>query len=183
MLNFKNIDIGIDVDGVLRDFVSGVCTAYNIETGNIAHPREIPTYQIFDYLGIKDKNSFVNKYAKTLFLNTDEMPNAYKVNELKNYGKVHIITSQNKGLEKITLDWLDQHDIYYDDIHFTWDKKQVDVDFMLDDYPENLYKMNKHVVKVCYDAPYNKNWKGWRVDDIGGYIDIIKYLTKEPNEI
>jgi uncharacterized HAD superfamily protein len=172
------MDIGFDVDGVLRNTFIGMAKAYLFMGGHkMFKLSDFTDYDFTKMMNITHKEQFFRDYAETIFLDSRPMPYIHEMNNIKNYGKIQIITSQFKGLECLTLEWLDKYKIPYDEIHFTWDKSSVKTDILLDDYPENLKKMPKEVIKVCYDAPYNKEWTGTRVRNLRDFNELIKVLS------
>jgi uncharacterized protein len=175
------LKISLDIDGVLRNIVTPSIKSYELAGGKKKFKyADIINYDFRKELDIEDFEKFFRTNAETIFLNSRAMPYTSEVYRLKDYGKIQIITSQYKGLEKLTLDWLERHNIHYDEIHFTWNKEDVKTDILLDDYPNNLNKMPDETIKVCYDCPYNRNtWDGLRVKNMKEFINLVSDISKD----
>jgi len=179
----SELNVAVDVDGVCRNIFTGIANAYLLHGGHKYF--KLSEFKDYDFTKmmplIMNKEKFFRDYAETIFLNARTMPFTHEINRLKEYGKLQIVTSQFKGLEDLTLWWLDKHHIDYDEVHFTWDKSSVNTDILLDDYPKNLESMPQNVIKVCYDAPYNHHWTGNRVRNMREFVNLVSKLG-ENNE-
>jgi 5'(3')-deoxyribonucleotidase len=163
------------VDGVLRNTFMGMAKAYLFMGGHKMFKfSDFKDYEFTKMMNIHNKEQFFRDYAETIFLDSRPMPYINEMGNLKQYGKIQIISSQFKGLENLTLEWLDKYKVPYDEVHFTWDKSNVKTDVLLDDYPENLKKMPKETLKVCYDALYNQDWTGTRVKNLREFVNLIE---------
>lgn len=175
----KKLDIGIDVDGVLRDTFKGIAKAYFLKGGHKLYSlKDFKDYDFTKLMNIDDKKKFFINNAKTIFYDTPKKKHTNYLNEIAEENNIHIITSQFKGLEGLTLEWLHKNRIPYDSINFTWDKSLIDVDIMLDDLPYNLKKFNGDTIGVCYTAPYNYlGWEGLRVNNMKEFSKLIKDIN------
>lgn len=164
--------IALDVDGVLRNTFMGIAKAYFFNGGHkLFKPTDFIDYDFTKMMDINNKEQFFRQNAETIFYDTKPMRHIHYLSKLDGY--IQIITSQFKGLEDLTLKWLAKHNVYYDEIHFTWDKQNVKTDLLLDDLPDNLHKMPEDTIKVCYNAPYNQKWTGYRVSNLKQFVDNI----------
>ena len=179
----ERLDVGLDVDGVLRNTFVGIAYAYLLGGGHKLYKwSDFTDYDFTKMMDIDKKEEFFRKYAETIFLKPRPMPYTHLVSKLAEDNNIHIVTSQFKGLENLTIDWLQKHNIPYDTIHFTWDKSQVNLDVLLDDLPKNLYSMPQNTIKVCYDAPYNHYWKGNRVHNMKEFVEFINKMNNDKKE-
>ncbi len=171
--------IGIDVDGVLRDFCHGLIRAvkaYHPEY--IKKDKEIPE----QYLHIRDwhlENNFncTKKDLQQIYWHDHAkwiMGNgrAFKENvRTLKYWMKHInkewvcVTSQKEHARHYTLSWLGKHELNFDKVVFAKgkDKWQVDVDYLIDDSPTN-YRYWKDGRQdedtfILLDRPYNQKVK------------------------
>ena len=171
--------IGIDVDGVLRDFCHGLIRAvkaYHPEY--IKKDKEIPE----QYLHIRDwhleKNFNCTKedlqqiywhdHAKWIMGNG----RAFKENVrtlkywIKHYNHEWVcVTSQKEHARHYTLSWLGKYELNFDKVVFAKGKNkwQVDVDYLIDDSPSNYnYWFDGRQDEdgfILLDRPYNQNIK------------------------
>lgn len=174
----KDLNIAIDVDGVLRNTFIGIAKAYVFNGGHKYFGlKDFTDYDFTNMMNIENKEQFFRDNAETIFLNSKPMPYTHEIERLQDYGKIQIVTSQFKGLEDMTVWWLQKNNIPYDELHFTWDKYSVNTDILLDDLPENLHKMPRSVIKVCYDAPYNHKWSGSRVRNMKEFVGLVAKIN------
>ena len=171
--------IGIDVDGVLRDFCHGLIRAvkaYHPEY--IKKDKEIPE----QYLHIRDwhlENNFnctkedlqqIYWYEHAKWIMGNGRAFKENVRTLK-YWMKHInkewvcVTSQKEHARHYTLSWLGKHELNFDKVVFAKgkDKWQVDVDYLIDDSPTN-YRYWKDGRQdedtfILLDRPYNQKVK------------------------
>ena len=169
--------IGIDVDGVLRDFCHGLIRAvkaYHPEY--IKKDKEIPE----QYLHIRDwhleKNFNCTKedlqqiywhdHAKWIMGNG----RAFKENVrtlkywIKHYNHEWVcVTSQKEHARHYTLSWLGKYELNFDKVVFAKGKNkwQVDVDYLIDDSPSNYnYWFDGRQDEdgfILLDRPYNQH--------------------------
>jgi 5'(3')-deoxyribonucleotidase len=159
--------IGVDVDCVLRDIISssfGVYQRFYDSSYNLSH-KDVNDYFYEKYMPkINSLRDFYYSHAEDVFLKASAYNRVVDdLNFLKRSGnKIHVVTNQLKGLESLTLEWLSNNDVLYDGVHFVEDKNLVKCDVLVDDYVKNLRGF-KNGVPVCFDQPYNKEWKKERV--------------------
>ena len=73
--------------------------------------------------------------------------------------------------------WLDQHDIFSDDLIFVYDatpKSEYPYDFILDDSPTNLIDITSPKIGILFDQPWNKDFQ-WplRISSLHDITGII----------
>ena len=192
--------VGIDVDGVLRDFCHGLVRAIKR-----FHPEYIkdeydetivPTmepesgmitdwYLENNFNCTKKELQQIYWYDQAKWIMGNGRPFEENVRTLK-YWMKHInkewvcITSQKEHARHYTLSWLGKHELNFDKVVFAKgkDKWQVDVDYLIDDSPANYnyWKDGRQDEDgfILLDRPYNQKIKPThRVFDLRGAERII----------
>ena len=170
--------IGIDIDGVLRDFVGALQWQHHIDYPNIK-PMKITEWGIEKFFPMGDWiYSYIYKFRpKEIFELADEYENSvWMMRELRRAGHdIWILTTQPQGTEKYTLNWLENKCIEYDHLVFTEKKLLVDCDIYLDDSPHQLQSLGLAGKKVvAFDRPWNRKWSGPRVQTHQEFLDLIE---------
>ena len=177
--------IGIDVDGVLRDFCHGLVRAIKVH-----HPEylkngydetAVPTmepesgmvtdwYLENNFNCTKKDLQQIYWYDQAKWIMGNGRPFEENVRTLK-YWMKHInkewvcITSQKEHARHYTLSWLGKHELNFDKVVFVKgsDKWQVDVDYLIDDSPANYnyWKDGRQDEDgfILLDRPYNQKIK------------------------
>jgi 5'(3')-deoxyribonucleotidase len=150
----KNIvmkKIGIDVDGVLRDFCDGLTKVVR---------EHYPQYMKDDFVEVNDwklannfnctkedlQQIYWHDYADEIMGNSNPIQGAIEqMYDLMDWAeeKSHslvCVTSQKPHARHHTLSWLGKHGINFDTVYFRkgWQKWMVDVDYLVDDSPNNF---------------------------------------------
>jgi len=195
-----NQRIGIDVDGVLRDFCHGLVRAikrYHPEYLKNGYDETIvPTmepesgmitdwYLENNFNCTKKELQQIYWYDQAKWIMGNGRPFEENVRTLK-YWMKHInkewvcITSQKEHARHYTLSWLGKHELNFDKVVFVKgsDKWQVDVDYLIDDSPANYnyWKDGRQDEDgfILLDRPYNQKIKPThRVFDLRGAERII----------
>ncbi len=187
--------IGIDVDGVLRDF------CYGLEKVVKEH---YPDYLPEDYTGINNwklsdnftvdkpeiQKIYWDEYSKEIMgespafeENVRQMKNLIShYHELDNSDISFVcVTSQKTHARHHTLSWLGKYGLNFDTVYFRkgYEKPNVQVDYLVDDSPNNYnYWIEKRGMEqgfILMDRPYNQHIKtDYRVYDIDGIMDYIE---------
>ena len=183
--------IGIDVDGVLRDFCDGLTKVVL---------KHYPEYMKDDFVEIDNQKLENNfnctkedlqqiywyDYAHTIMADGAPMYGAIKQMydlfdwaEEKGHSLV-CITSQKNHARHHTLAWLAKYGMNFDTVYFRkgWQKWQVDVDFLVDDSPSNFDNWVRgrgmQYGFILMDAPYNQHCKSdYRINELKQIKDII----------
>ena len=190
--------IGIDIDGVLRDFgksFMGVMKKHYPET---MLQDKITDWQFEKHFTLSKKELqeiYWDKYCDAVFLDADPMPNAIvQMRELfdwaneRNYTLVCISSQRPMGRHN-SLQWLGKHGLGFSEVHFTMGryKWKKDVDWLLDDSPENWHNWKKGRGSddsfILMDAVYNQHINAThRVKNIIEIIDIVNSKQDIINE-
>ena len=176
--------IGIDVDGVLRDFCHGLVTVikkhypqyikaeYDETTESSLDGGIITDWHLENNFTCTKKDLqqiYWYDHAKWIMGNGRSFQE--NVRTLKNWIKYYndiewvCVTSQKEHARHYTLSWLGKHGLNFDKVVFTKgsDKWQVEVDYLIDDSPAN-YKYWKDGRQdedgfILLDRPYNQKIK------------------------
>ena len=181
--------VKVDVDGVIRDMIGGMCQIYQWQFKEHISPESITDYDINksfpkvkEQLNCTPWQFFFEDHADGVFRCIskpfDGVKQALDLLHKKGY-KVVIVTWQfNKQNKEFTLDFFDRHHLYYDDICFTQDKWMVHGDYLIDDNPEFILNESDHSKKIMVDTPYNryiddKSLNILRVKSLEEAVDVI----------
>ena len=186
--------IGIDVDGVLRDF------CYGLEKVVKEH---YPDYLPEDYTGINNwklsdnftvdkpeiQKIYWDEYSKEIMgespafeENVRQMKNLIShYHELDNSDISFVcVTSQKTHARHHTLSWLGKYGLNFDTVYFRkgYEKPNVQIDYLVDDSPNNYnYWIEKRGMEhgfILMDRPYNQHIKtNHRVYDIDSIMEFI----------
>jgi 5'(3')-deoxyribonucleotidase len=175
------MNIGIDIDGVLRDQVQTFTNRYLLdypEHKDLIKPVTDWDMHLFYPIGKEIYKKWFGPWVKDCMEDGIIYEGAVEfVQTLKGQGhKVYLVTSQPRGTERYTVAWVDKHKIEHDGILFCSNKRLVACDFLLDDGEHNLQSVDAFVTKpVCYDQPWNQKWDGLRVDS---YANFLRMTTE-----
>lgn len=186
--------VGFDLDGVLYDFGNSV-RAYLDSIGRpYGFKDDAPEphhWDFYEYWGMDyaEFKSICNDGADAGFVFCGETrPGAVEtVKRVKDLGhEVIIITDRQFGTEpKIshdnTYNWLAQHEIPYDELHFSADKTSVPTDIFVEDKLENydaliLAGTPCFLINRAWNAVEGGDARA-RIDDITDYGDAIEHIT------
>jgi len=189
--------IGIDVDGILRDFCDGLTTAVKKYYPEYIKETEIPD----EWCKIKDwhlENNFnctkedlqqIYWYDHAETIMGKGKPIKGSIEKMKilsewaeeNGHDLVCVTSQKPHARHYTLSWLGNHGLNFDTVYFRKGRQKwkVDVDYLVDDSPSNWDAWVKgrgmeHGF-ILMDRVYNKhiksNYRINKLDEVMGIID------------
>lgn len=177
--------IKVDIDGVLRNILSPMCKLYNEQFKTKIKEENVNEYAVDKFftkikkeLGYSAVKFFFEDNSKEIFRNAPIYEGAKEALDiLKSLGHKIVIVSWQRTLEnKInTLEWLNEHNIQYDDICFTNNKHSIIGGIMIDDNPEFLCQCADLSETIMIDRPYNKNADNRHKR----YSSVIEYVIKE----
>ena len=164
--------IGIDCDGVLRDFIPALIDS--IKETHPEHADKIKTSRSWDWEdwlpfwtdAETEKYVFEDNYLD--FFGVEASPIKSSVEDWKklkawailNDHKLILVSAQRPHCEELTTEWLKKYGFDFDEIHYTKHKWAVDVDVLIDDSPEKLKEFNEKSVNngraICYKQTWNK---------------------------
>ena len=165
--------IGIDCDGVLRDFIPAL-----IDSIKETHPQHADK--------IKEPNAW--EWESWLPFWTEEETEKYVFEDnfldffgaecppidssmedwpkLKEWAKENgheliLVSAQRPHCEEPTTEWLQRWGFVFDEIHYTKHKWSIDVDVLIDDSPEKLDIFNDRSVAygrpICFRQTWNQD--------------------------
>ena len=175
-------NIGIDVDGVLRNFPFSLIREYKRYYPNheVVPLRNWKHYELHHYFPInKDITRFYSEeHPKEIYLGSPRYIGALKfMNELNEDFKIIIVTNQlNKHLEYLTEEWLNLFSISYYDFFPTPDKTKFKGEFILEDASHHLEAIlsKGNAIPICFSRPWNQDWQGLRVNKYNRFLDLIR---------
>lgn len=189
--------IGIDVDGVLRDFVTGLINTYHTHFPNDKVIEPITSFDIQEFFpdSKEDMKMFFRNHVEEVFLkNAPLIVDADRgMKYLRRLGyELNIITSQKEETLEPTIKWLKKHKIKFDNLYNTKDKHLVDAyDIHIDDDPEqiiNITNVGKRV--IIFSSDQNKRGidpeieeKCIRVKSWTDIIDVFEDLSRVQSHV
>lgn len=178
--------IGIDVDGVLRDFVGAVTKKYKEATGHSIPHSELKWRFMYDYSvegsSLAHKVWGTGEWLDDVFVQAKALKNARKgynlfVNDPD--FDVYVVSAQSKGTEHLTDTWLkDNKMCTHKRTIYTFDKAEVPCKVLIDDKIENLEEyIARGRTAICIRQPWNleKEFKHTATDMVEAY-NILKSL-------
>lgn len=179
------MNIILDCDDVLREFVPEVLTEYNKENNSNFVLDDIKVWNINQVLtNVGEFKDYITNRPYIMF-NAKVCNNVYPTLEKlrENGHKITIATHQFKTTEEFTMRWLHKNNIIYDDIFMGRDKYLVVGDIFVDDSIENIRTYSQHHDKTKLflmtkpwnkdlDISFSKNIK--RISDLSEIIEYIK---------
>jgi len=171
--------VGIDIDGVIRDFISSLEEVYDKYYLSFVEGWRKPVTKwelneffsigkhIYDFAFDTYAHEIFYKYAKP-YENAIEF-----LNKLHEKHSILLATSQNKKTLNATLKWLDFYDVPYDEFYCTFNGvKNINTPILLDDNIGNLLDFKN--ISICMDRPWNKEYNGFRISKYDEFFDYLK---------
>lgn len=169
--------IGIDIDGVLRDFARRVLT---VHAARFPGHRQVK-YEDWEYS--IDENFpdtpdmwklIYRDHMRDVFEEAEVLPGALegfkKLQKTKH--DVVIVTKQQSHAIQYSLTWLGVNGFNPKEIHVTSDKSTAKVDILLDDHIVNLERVAEFgTLPVAMTQPWNKLWTGEKVSNMMEFCD------------
>jgi uncharacterized HAD superfamily protein len=192
----RTLDIGVDLDGVCYDFVTGLRQFIHATT---ARPLEsMPPALTWNFhadqwgLSSEEFMSFfadgVN--AGHIFRHGDAYPGT--VSALRGLAadghRVHIVTARRiKGAEAAaeasTVAWLAEQGIEYESLTFTADKDEVSTDIFVEDHTDNYDVLDAAGnYPWLITRPWNHHHRARRVDSLDEFARVARRLAAGDRE-
>lgn len=156
--------IGVDIDGVLRDFCGSLISKYAEVYPDhcILNITEWGLDKFFPIGKEIYKFAFSDHYDEIFSEAPVFCDMVDAVNTLSHMGhKIHIITSQPRGKENVSLVWLDKVGVRFDWITFTNNKGAIRCTTYLDDATHNLREIflaqRPEADMIVRDQPWNRD--------------------------
>lgn len=188
--------IGIDIDGVLTDIEQ-----WQLDVGGKFFSKfnksveNKDCYEITEIFNVSDEldSQFWNEYLYDYVTKEPSRKYASEViKKLKDDGnEIYIVTARyltnrntadGKKMREIVINWLEEQDIYYDEIIFSpEDKKEnckkYNIDIMIEDKVDNINKISSIIPVICFHAGYNKECNGSNIYRAYNWYDIYNLIS------
>ena len=149
--------IGIDCDGVLRDFIP--CLIDDIKETHPEHSDKILVPKSWDWetwLPFWTEE----ETEKYVFAAVEDWP-ILKTWAMRNGHELVLVSAQREHCIEPTNAWLEKYGFDFKEKHYTQDKWSIDVDVLIDDSPAKLKKFKERSVSygvpICMNQTWNKN--------------------------
>ena len=164
--------IGIDCDGVLRDFIPALVDG--IKETHPQHADKILTPTSWDWEqwlpfwteDETEKYVFEDNYLDYFgpvcppIESSFEDWNKIRAWAIENGHELILVSAQRPHCEEPTTEWLQRWGFVFDEVHYTKHKWSIDVDVLIDDSPEKLYDFDKKSVTggraICMKQSWNQ---------------------------
>jgi 5'(3')-deoxyribonucleotidase len=155
--------IGIDCDGVLRDFIPDVIN--KIKETHPEHKDKILVPKSWDwedwlpFWSDDETEEYIFEQHYEELFGKDSTPIKDAVEDwvilkswaIRNGHELVLVSAQREHCKDITREFLDKNGFDFDEYHFTKEKWSIDVDVLIDDSPEKLDIFNDR--SVAYGRP------------------------------
>ena len=164
--------IGIDCDGVLRDFIpaliDGIKETHPEHADKILVPTSWDWEQWLPFWTEEETEKYVFEDNYLDFFGAECPPIQSSVddwNKLKRWAEDNghelvLVSAQRPHCEEPTDEWLKKYGFDFKEKHYTQNKWAVDVDVLIDDSPAKLKKFNERSVNhghsICMKQSWNK---------------------------
>jgi len=162
--------IGIDCDGVLRDFIGSLQDTIKKYHPELADQLKTPTSwdweQWIPFWTDEETEKFVfEDHTEEIFYTADAFDEALEdwpvlMEWAKNNGhELVLVSAQRDDCIDITDMWLNNYRFKFDEKIYTHKKHLVDVDVLVDDSPSKLGRFKKQSINkgvpICFRQPWN----------------------------
>ena len=158
MKELKTIKVALDLDGVIWDLVNPWIAIYNQRYNDVVKYSDILEYDLTKSCTKASKNDLMNILREKRFWN-NVFPFSYSysyLEQLNNTFELYIATATNHETaeEKLNRFLTLFPFIKHEQIICIYNKKLLNVDWLVDDCEANLVSGNFN--KIILDAPYNR---------------------------
>ena len=155
--------IGIDCDGVLRDFIpdliSSIKETHPEHADKILEPKSWDWEQWLPFWTDAETEKYVFEDNYLDFFGVEASPIKEAVEDWpklvqwakENDHELVLVSAQRDNCKEPTTEWLRKWGFTFDEMHYTKHKWSVDVDVLIDDSPEKLDIFNDR--SVAYGRP------------------------------
>ena len=179
-------DIGIDLDGVCRNFPEAMNRTFAEVYPNLAKEIKPQVDYNFDAWPFKkagiDPWDFMKKYPQEIFALADKIPGAIEaiteiVNTLEPKGhRILICSHQLPEISRYSWLWLYLNQVPVSNVIFVPESKEKwkYVDIMIDDSPHVMEAKPKDKISFKVNLPYNKDSKSnHSIDHVSEFLPIF----------
>ena len=182
--NNEKIRVLLDLDGVIRDFVSGLITVYRRVYPDHA-VNFVGSRNLEDFFPIgMDIYRFIDDHLDDILIGAPEYEGAIAaIHKWNKYFEPVIVTAQPRGWKYPTFIWLGQHKVPTNEIHVRFDKHNVAGVAILEDFVDNLEAFRATGrLAVCIDRPWNQSWDGPRVRTVDEFFEYVWNVVNAKTE-
>jgi 5'(3')-deoxyribonucleotidase len=179
--------LGIDLDGVVANFIKGWMLRYNTEFGTHLTEDQVDHWDSAGELThFEDLADFwqwagASGHGPSVFRNLEPYPGAIDaLCQLATCHDIVILSMKCDWAAADTYSWIGDHHLPTREIHLLRDKWKVDCDIYLDDSPFALQALAKHKSDaiICrYVRPWNEAIPG--VVDVAGWDEFLDFVAQE----
>jgi len=183
--------IGIDCDGVLRNFIPDLIN--KIEQTHPQHSNKILIPTSWDWEQWlpfwteeeTEKYVFDDHYISLfgsggtpIISSIEDWPKLKKWSTDNNH-QLCLVSAQRDNCKHLTTVWLEENGFDFDEIHYTHDKWEIDVDVLIDDSPNKLKSFKKKSIVNGNPIRYKQTWntkchkKYMSIDRLSDLIDKL----------
>ena len=162
--------IGIDCDGVLRDFIPDLIN--KIKETHPEHADKIKVSRSWDWVDWlpfwtneeAEKYIFEDNYIDLFGIECPAIETALEDwPKLKEWAKENghelvLVSAQREQTKELTTQWLQRWGFVFDEMHYTHKKWSVDVDVLVDDSPAKLGRFKKQSVTGGVPIVFSQTW-------------------------
>ena len=173
------IRVGIEMDGVLADYITGWMRRYNAEFGTDLEASMVQEWNgLHTLTHFEDMGQFwrwAQGDGRSTFRDAPPLPGASEsVTRIGQRHRVCIVSSKFDWAIPDSLAWLADHAVPAREVHFLWDKTLAACDVYLDDAPHQLEELTTGVP----DAVVCRMVHPWN-DPLDGVVDVHSWTEFE----
>jgi 5'(3')-deoxyribonucleotidase len=182
--------LGIDLDGVVANFIKGWMLRYNTEFGTSLNEDQVDHWDAAGYLThFHDLSDFWNwagasGHGPTVFRYLEPYPGAIEaLCDLATCHDIVILSMKGDWAAADTFKWIGEHRIPTREVHLLRDKWKVDCDVYLDDSPFAIPELVDHKPEsiVCrYVRPWNEPVPG--AEDVYNWDEFLSVVSREAGD-
>jgi len=182
----EKIRVLLDLDGVIRDFVTGVKNAYQKEYPD-HRIKEITSRKLDTFFPIGERiYEFIDReHLEEILIHAPAYSGAIEaMYKWENDFQSVLVTAQPRDWRYPTYIWIGKHRVPVNEVIITFKKYQVPGIALLDDFTENLEAFRRtDRLAVCMDQPWNRNWDGPRVKTVDEFYQLVlDYIQKNERD-
>ena len=180
-MHTERLNIGLDVDGVLADYMSGIA-AVGRAHGHAMSGGSPSSYWLVEPGWFPDDQSAhaamdALRHSGLGDLRLFDATAPAAVADLRTAGhRVTVVTARHPAPDsRATLTrWLNRHGIGFDDLHFEAVKSRLGCSAYLDDAPHNIAEVRSAGHHgVVRDTTYNRHVDGLRVASLAEFAELV----------
>ena len=183
--------IGIDCDGVLRDFIpdliDSIKETHPEHADKILEPKSWDWEQWLPFWTDDETEKYVFQDNYLDFFGVEASPIKEAVEDWpklvqwakENDHELVLVSAQRDNCKEPTTEWSQRWGFMFDEMHYTKHKWSIDVDVLIDDSPEKLDDFDKKSVNggkaICMRQTWNTECRSkyTTIDRLSGIIGLV----------